>query len=363
MTKINTKRLKANLSYSDYQKILKALGIPFYSQGKNYDTLYTACHNKNPYDGSPKLLFYKDKGIFQCLTECSCSMDIIGLAQKRLALIGKPSSFMDAINFILNVTGKELEDVKRISKPNVIDWESGLEKFIKFKRGETILPEYNKAILNQLSNIFSGEWIDEGISIETMKKYRIGYYEPSQCTTIPCFDRDGKLVGIRARYWVPEDIENGKYRPLSLLNGKTYKFPTNNVFYGINFNWPEIERTKTAILVESEKAVMKLDTWFKNNNVALGMFGHNLGIYRRNQLIQMGVNHVIYVPDNDWINKSDEDFDTWQKAAIQLCEQFKGMATVEMVWDNQGLLGPKDNATDYDKDTWDKLYESRILIC
>ena len=66
MTKINTKRLKANLSYSDYQKILKALGIPFHSQGKNYDTLYTACHNKNPYDGSPKLLFYKDKGIFQC---------------------------------------------------------------------------------------------------------------------------------------------------------------------------------------------------------------------------------------------------------------------------------------------------------
>ena len=34
-----------------------------------------------------------------------------------------------------------------------------------------------------------------------------------------------------------------------------------------------------------------------------------------------------------------------------------------MVWDNQGLLGPKDNATDYDKETWDKLYESRTLIC
>src|SRR5699024_8407314 len=151
-------------------------------------------------------------------------------------------------------------------------------------------------ILSQLGQSIPQAWLNEGISEDTLVKYQIGYYERLNATTIPCRDKQGNLIGIRCRHWRPEEIEQGKYRPVLLLDGVTsFKFPTNEVFFGINYNWPEIERTGKVMLVESEKAVMKLDTIYKEHNVALGMFGSNLGLKRRNELIKLGVNHVVYV--------------------------------------------------------------------
>lgn len=355
---INTKTLKAHLKLPDYEKLFKALNIPIYTKGHKYWSLYTACHNRDPYQGSPKLLFYFDTGMFQCLTQCSCSFDIISLTQKRLKLLSKPCSFLDAINFIIETTGLEIGTVKRINAPHVCDW-SGLEKFVRFRStGSTLIP-YDKAILDQLSRSIPQQWLDEGISADTMVKYQIGYYDRLDATTIPCFAQDGSLIGIRCRHWRPDEIEAGKYRPLSLLDGTTFKFPTNQVFFGINWNWGEIERTGHVILVESEKAVMWLDSLYHEKNVALGMYGKNLGLQRRNQLIKLGVDKVIYIPDNDWIGKTKSDFDRWEQDVIKFGNQFKGYANVEVVWDNLGLLKEKENATDGGKEVWEKLYENR----
>lgn len=358
---INTKTLKAHLKLSDYEKLFKALNIPIYTKGYKYWTLYTACHNRDPYKGSPKLLFYHDTGMFQCLTQCSCSMDIISLTQKRLKLLSKPCAFLDAINFIIETTGLEIDTVKRINKPNLCDW-SGLEKFVRFRSIGSTLEPFDKSILDQFDHSIPQQWLDEGISLETMVKYQIGYYDRLDATTIPCFAQDGSLIGIRCRHWRPDEIEAGKYRPLSLLDGTTFKFPTNNVFFGINWNWGEIERTNTVMLVESEKAVMWLDSLYHENNVALGMYGKNLGLQRRNQLIKLGVNKVIYIPDNDWIGKSQSDFDKWEQDVIRFGNQFKGYANVEVVWDNLGLLKEKENATDDGIDTWNKLLENKEVL-
>ena len=358
---INTKTLKARLKLSDYEKLFKALNVPIYTKGCKYWTLYTACHNRDPYQGSPKLLFYHDTGMFQCLTQCSCSFDIITLTQKRLKLLSKPCSFVDAINFIIEITGLETDTVKRINAPHVCDW-SGLEKFVRFRSTGSTLEPYNKSILDQLNHSVPQQWLDEGISLETMVKYQIGYYDRLDATTIPCFNQQGELIGIRCRHWRPNEIEEGKYRPLCLLDGTSYKFSTNNVFYGINWNWGEIERTGHVILVESEKAVMWLDSLYHEQNVALGMYGKNLGLQRRNQLIKLGVNKVIYIPDNDWIGKTKSDFDKWEQDVIKFGNQFKGYANVEVVWDNLGLLKEKENATDNGIETWNKLFNNKEVL-
>lgn len=288
-------------------------------------------------------------------------MDVISLTQKRLKLLSKPCAFLDAINFIIETTGLEIDTVKRINAPHICDW-SGLEKFIRFRSTGSTLEPYDKSILDQLDHSVPQQWLEEGISLETMVKYQIGYYERSQATTIPCFDQQGELIGIRCRHWNPDEIEAGKYRPLSLLDGTTFKFPTNQVFYGINWNWGEIERTGTAMIVESEKAVMWLDSLYHEQNVALGMYGKNLGLQRRNQLIKLGVNRVIYIPDNDWIGKTQSDFDKWEQDVIKFGNQFKGYANVEVVWDNLGLLKEKENATDNEIKTWNKLFDNKEVL-
>ena len=193
-----------------------------------------------------------------------------------------------------------------------------------------------------------------------MAKYQIRYYERCNQTVIPCFDDEARLIGVRVRNWDKDRVEQAKYMPLITLDGRCYKFNTNQVFYGINYNKLMIEQTGEVWLGESEKFVLKLDRWFGPKSCALAMYGHQLGMQRRNQLIKMGVKRVIYCPDMDFIGQDDVFFEDWCKSVRRLCDMFKGYCQVDIVWDDTGkLLGPKENATDRDKETWDKLWENR----
>lgn len=358
MAKVDVKKLKKMLTLSHYDTILRELGIPIFSKSNTEWRCFSGDRHKNPYDGSPSLIFYPDTKIFQGYS-AGRAYDAIALVQTRLNLLGQTCSFFDACNWILEKTGL---DPTKIAKPltnsHVYDW-SELERFVRVRKYGNQLPEYNRNIIDTLPLLYPQAWINEGISEETMAKYQIRYYERCNQTVIPCFDDEARLIGVRVRNWDKDRVEQAKYMPLITLDGQCYKFNTNQVFYGINYNKPEIERTGKVIIVESEKAVMKLDTYMGRHNIALGMYGSNLGIQRRNQLIKMGVNTVSYVVDNDFIGQDDDFFEKWRKKIQHFIKLWDGFCRIEIVWDNLGLLGPKENATDRDKETWDKLWESR----
>jgi hypothetical protein len=361
MGKVDVKKLKKALTLSHYDTILRELGIPIFSKSNTEWRCYSGDRHKNPFDGSPSLIFYPDTKIFQGYS-AGRAYDAIALVQTRLNLLGQTCSFIDACNWILEKTGL---DPTKITKPltnnHVYDW-SELERFIRVRKYGNQLPEYNRNIINTLPPLYPQAWINEGISEETMAKYQIRYYERCNQTVIPCFDDEARLIGVRVRNWDKDRVEQAKYMPLITLDGQCYKFNTNQVFYGINYNKPEIERTGKVIIVESEKAVMKLDTYMGRHNIALGMYGSNLGIQRRNQLIKMGVNTVSYVVDNDFIGQDDEFFEQWRKKIQHFIKLWDGFCRIEIVWDNLGLLGPKENATDRTKEVWEQLWENREII-
>lgn len=361
MNKINVKLLKKSLTLAHYKQIMQALNIPAFSENKEQIIYFTGDKNKDALQGSPKLYFYKDTQIYFSYTS-SRAYDIISLVQTRLNLLGQTCSFLDACNWILEKTGL---DPTKITKPltnsHVYDW-SELERFIRVRKYGNQLPEYNRNIIDTLPPLYPQAWVDEGISEEIMAKYQIRYYERCNQTVIPCFDDEARLIGVRVRNWDKDRVEQAKYMPLITLDGQCYKFNTNQVFYGINYNKPEIERTGKVIIVESEKAVMKLDTYMGRHNIALGMYGSNLGIQRRNQLIKMGVNTVSYVVDNDFIGQDDDFFEKWRKKIQHFIKLWDGFCRIEIVWDNLGLLGPKENATDRTKEVWEQLWENREII-
>ena len=361
MGKIDVKKLKKSLSLAHHKQIMQALGIPSYSENSTQIVYYTGDKNVDSYKGSPKLYFYKDTSIYVGMT-AGRSYDIISLTQTRLALLKQPCSFLDACQFILDTTNINPDSISHVKKEgHVYDW-SNLERFIKVRKYGNQLSEYNRNIIDTLPPLYPQAWIDEGISEETMDKYQIRYYERCNQTVIPCFDDEARLVGVRVRNWDKDRVEQAKYMPLVTLDGQCYKFNTNQVFYGINYNKPEIERTGKVIIVESEKAVMKLDTYMGRHNIALGMYGSNLGIQRRNQLLKMGVNTVSYVVDNDFIGQDDEFFEQWREKIRHFIKLWDGFCRVEIVWDNLGLLGPKENATDRTKEVWEQLWENREII-
>lgn len=361
MGKIDVKKLKKSLSLAHHKQIMQALGIPAYSENKEQIIYFSGDKNKDALKGSPKLYFYKDSQIYFGYTS-SRSYDIISLVQTRLALLKQPCSFLDACQFILDTTNINPDSISHVKKEgHVYDW-SNLEKFIKIRKYGSALKEYPRSIIDTLPAYFPNSWYDEGISESTMEKYQIRYYERCNQTVIPCFDDEARLVGVRVRNWDKDRVEQAKYMPLVTLDGTCYKFNTNQVFYGINYNKPEIERTGKVIIVESEKAVMKLDTYMGRHNIALGMYGSNLGIQRRNQLLKMGVNTVSYVVDNDFIGQDDEFFEQWREKIQHFIKLWDGFCRVEIVWDNLGLLGPKENATDRTKEVWEQLWENREII-
>lgn len=361
MGKIDVKKLKRALTLAHYDMIVQRLGIPIFSKSNSEWRLWTGDKNVNPLEGSPKLIFYPDSHIFMGYT-AGRSYDIISLTQTRLSLLKQPCSFLDACQFILDTTNINPDSISRVKKEgHVYDW-SNLERFIKVRKYGNQLSEYNRNIIDTLPPLYPQAWIDEGISEETMEKYQIRYYERCNQTVIPCFDDEARLVGVRVRNWDKDRVEQAKYMPLVTLDGQCYKFNTNQVFYGINYNKPEIERTGKVIIVESEKAVMKLDTYMGRHNIALGMYGSNLGIQRRNQLLKMGVNTVSYVVDNDFIGQDDEFFEQWREKIRHFIKLWDGFCRVEIVWDNLGLLGPKENATDRTKEVWEQLWENREII-
>ena len=361
MGKIDVKKLKKSLSLAHHKQIMQALGIPAYSENKEQIIYFSGDRNKDALKGSPKLYFYKDSQIYFGYTS-SRSYDIISLVQTRLSLLKQPCSFLDACQFILDTTNINPDSISRVKKDgHVYDW-SSLERFIKVRKYGNQLSEYNRNIIDTLPSLYPQAWIDEGISEETMDKYQIRYYERCNQTVIPCFDDEARLVGVRVRNWDKDRVEQAKYMPLVTLDGQCYKFNTNQVFYGINYNKLEIERTGKVIIVESEKAVMKLDTYMGRHNIALGMYGSNLGIQRRNQLLKMGVNTVSYVVDNDFIGQDDAFFEQWREKIQHFIKLWDGFCRVEIVWDNLGLLGPKENATDRTKEVWEQLWENREII-
>lgn len=361
MGKVDVKKLKKALTLSHYDTILRELGIPIFSKSNTEWRCWTGDKNKDPYQGSPALVFYTDTKIFFGMT-MGRSYDCISLVQTRLNLLGQTCSFLDACNWILEKTGL---DPTKIAKPltntHVYDW-SELERFVRVRKYGNQLPEYDRNIIDTLPPLYPQAWIDEGISEETMAKYQIRYYERCNQTVIPCFDSEARLIGVRVRNWDKDRVEQAKYMPLITLDGQCYKFNTNQMFYGINYNKPEIERIGKVIIVESEKAVMKLDTYMGRHNIALGMYGSNLGIQRRNQLIKMGVNTVSYVVDNDFIGQDDEFFEQWREKIQHFIKLWDGFCRIEIVWDNLGLLGPKENATDSTKEVWEQLWENREII-
>ena len=362
MQEINTKLLKSALSIDEHKLICKSLDIPVYSENNSQIVYYTGDKNKNALDGSPKLYFYKQTKTYFGYT-ASRAYDIIGLVQARLALLNRLCSFGDSVKYILQVTGRDTTEIQRVSKPNICDWQSGLEKYVRIRNGESILKTYDDGFLNDFPNFLPKEWLDEGISVETAIKYGLKYYERTNQALIPCRNENGELIGIRCRNFNPQRIEQAKYIPLTLLDGTSYAFPTNNVFYGINYNKPKIEESGTVILVEGEKSVLKADTFMGAESNVLALYGINIGNRRALQLLRMGVNRVVLALDSDFHAVGDKKYYEFEKKILGLSKLFKGRCTVEVVYNNIRLENwYKCSPFDGTAEQWNMLYENREVV-
>ena len=291
--------LYEKMTIDDYYYIMEKLGAR-----RRLNRFSAICHEVD--STKYNLSFDEESRCFYCFSECNCSYSLLSLIKKRRELLNENSKTIPSLKWLCQELNIEFNFKEEAQKSNTdrYNWKVNLNKYLKGNRQEKILPKYDKKVLEYFPKIYHEDWLDYGISEETMDKYNIRYYPYKNQIVIPCYDHNGNMCGIRIRNMNKELLETTdipKYMPLKMLDGTEYKFPTNLCFYGENFNSQNCQRTKSVILSEGEKSVLKHESWFgSNNNICLGMYGSNLGNEKLKKLVYWGIETYYISLDSDF---------------------------------------------------------------
>lgn len=274
----------------------------------------TICHNP-PGEGSRKLYFYENTGLFRCYTGCDSAFDIFELCSKVMKIqYDEEFDLNDSVLWVArrfglsgmikdDDMGKALEDWKILSNYSRI-------QEIELKDNKVILKDYDSSILNRLNyNIKIAPWLDEGISQEVISKAHIGFYPGADQITIPHYDINGRFVGLRGRTMCKDEAElYGKYRPMK-INNQLYNHPLGMNLYGLNWSKNAIGIMKKAIIFESEKSVLKYATDFGwNNNISVACCGSNISSHQVQLLLDCGAQEIIVAFDRQFQEIGDAEF-------------------------------------------------------
>ena len=353
-----------------YQILLDFGGDPMYTDFGIISS--TICHNK-PGVGSRKLYYYRNNdndGMFHCYTGCDePSFDIFELIIRVMNIqTNVIYNLNDAIRWAanrLNIDGTYQEESE---VNNLEDWEY-LDKYnkiqeIEINEQDLILKEYDKKILDFLNyNIKITPWINEGITPEVMKLFKIGYYPGGAQITIPHFDINNRFIGLRGRSLVEEDASRyGKYRPVK-INKIMYNHQIRINLYEINYNKNNIENFKKAIIFESEKSVLKYASYFgQENNIAVACCGSSVSNYQIKLLQSLGVEEIIIAFDRQFKEVNDEEYKHLKKNLIKINNKYSNEVLISIIFDKNKITNYKSAPIDEGPDKFLQLVQERIII-
>ena len=317
----------------------------------------TICHNIS--GGSYKLYYYPHSRTFRCYTDCNETFDIIGLVKKV-----NDCDYKEAIKFICSKLSiqDEFSYIKKVGfgDESYFDELEYLHKYDKKEETEEItLTRFDENILRIYhKNLFYKGWIDEGITIKAMQNYEISFDMLHNRIIIPHRYVDGKLIGIKTRYVNNDDV---KYVPLT-HNFITYKYPTGLNLYGLYRNWKAINRKKKIVLFESEKSVMKAESYYgEDNNFTVAICGSNLTKEHIALLLKLNIEEVIIAVDKEFTTP-EEALVYEKKIRKVFVNKLISYFNVSVIWDTDNLTGYKDSPIDCGKAIFETLFENRIRI-
>lgn len=352
---LDKEKIKESLTKDDIQKILLDLGSEYPKKDKEGNFIFTTvCHNSH--GGSHKLYYYEESKQFHCYSECNENMDIYHLVERV-----KKCTFPQAVRYVANLSGKHYSATTVISNNKIDDWE-WLNKFTKKNDKEIKLHIYNDCVLDLFLKLPHEEWLDEGITSETMDKFEIGFYITQNKITIPQRSIDNKLIGIRGRALNQEDIEAGKkYMPLT-IEGNTYSSMSFYSLYGLNHTKNAIKRTKKAIIFEDEKSVLKCEDYFGVNNFAVATYGSNLSNCQVKMLLSLGIEEVFIARDKEYKDAHTEEAYRYSTKLLNQAKKFVPYVRTYILYDEWNLLNYKDSPADQGKQTLIELMKRKFEI-
>ena len=327
----------------------------------------TICHNL-PGQGSRKLYYYEGTQLFVCYTGCpESSFDIFDLCIKvKKNQEGKDWELYDAMDYIASYFGFDGIETERNDEQELEDWEIfKRHNQPEGKQNNTItLKEYNPIILTRFAYPHIISWEREGITAEVSHKNLIGYYPGGEQITIPHFDINGRLVGIRGRSLSEEDSNRyGKYRPLK-IGKQLYNHPLSMNLYNLNRSKENIKRAKSAIIYEGEKSCLLHKSYFgEDNDISVACCGSNVSSYHIELLKRLGVNEIVIAFDRQFVEIGDNEFDKLTSKLTHIYKKYNNMVRITAVFDKHMITPYKASPIDEGPEVFKKLLRERIVPC
>lgn len=357
--------LKSQLSTEQIFSLLEEFGgEPNYEN--DYIISKTICHNESG-EGSRKLYYYFNSQLFQCYSNCN-SFDVFELVIKVMRIQAKKEfDLNDAVRWIayhFGLSGRIEENETSVLE----DWKclSNYERIqeIDIKTNEISLKEYDNNILKRFNyTVKIMPWLKENIKQEIIERNIIGFYPGGDQITIPHFDINGKLIGIRGRTLCQEDGEKyGKYRPLK-VNKILYNHPLGFNLYNLNNSKDNIKIMKKAVVFESEKSALKMQSYFGyEGDISVATCGSNLTYHQVKLLLDLGVEEIILAFDKQYEALNTEESKKWINKLTQIHNKYKNNVLISIMWDKNNLLNYKDAPIDQTPEKFLTLFKERIIL-
>lgn len=265
---------------------------------------------------------------------------------------------LDLINYIIKSKNIPFKDVM-----NAIKQELHLDSIYNYKRkrglfgglydnlhrsnGEIAVITYPEEILQQYKNTPNTLWLKDGISLSTQRKWSIGYDVQSQRITMPIRTSTGEIMAIKGRLnGEPEEFEP-KY--LYIVNG-----PMSQTLFGYSENYSSLYEGN-ILVVESEKSVLKMDSWGYNNVVALG--SNSLSTTQAKLLMSLNPKRVTFMLDKSLPLENT-------KKNAELLKTFCTMRQLEIKywdWTDNITLDEKSAPCDDTKEEFEYILQNEVV--
>lgn len=328
----------------------------------------TICHNL-PGEGSKKLYYYKNSGLFKCYTGCDASFDIFELLSKVMDVqFNKQFDLNQSVMWIVhkyNLSGQQAEDT---DNTDLDDWKY-LTNYERLKDvGSNVnileLKEYNPDILSRFNySVKLAPWLNEGISQLALDNALIGFYPGGDQITIPHFDQTGRFIGLRGRTLCEKEGEvYGKYRPIK-VNQTQYNHPLGMNLYNLNNSRKNIQLMKKAIVFEAEKSCLKYQSYFGiENDISVACCGSSITAQQMQLLLDAGAQEIIIAFDRQFKEIGDDEFLKLKKSLLKIRDKYKNYVTISFIFDKKRITGYKASPIDEGKDKFLQLFKERIIL-
>ena len=354
--------LENRMTDDDYTLVMEELGFPR-PHGTNPIMYKSGCHNVDFSRAKNNLAYYPETRSFYCFSECQKSFNILDLVKTRFELIGDSKTTYKCVQWICSTCGIPFEFADTEQKVIEYDWKKDIGHYRKGKKSidNSEIKVYDDDVLNYFPKVWHDDWINYGISEQTLDKFNIRWYPYKNSILIPCYDRLRRLRGIRTRVMDEIAIENGspRYIPLTTIDGTTYKFSTGGMLYGEYQNEKNVVESKELWLCEGEKTVMKFDTWTNGKSNAMAMMGSSISDESIMYILSLGVVKVVLMLDSDYKEYGGEEFQAFEKKVMKLASRLTPYVTVDCLYNNLGYDAYKFSPTDYTKEQFKALWKSK----